>query len=132
VRARRYRPFPSFPEDYVPRNAPDYVALVDPVHVRHFDDTDERQKEVAYWHKVCSHLVVEKEEERDSNTVDRDLVEGMDVSSKDEESLMAKRLRKVIQVVELELDLDSRHSDETNHFASLDDHEGVDRLEHVE
>jgi hypothetical protein len=47
VKARRYRPFPSFLEDYVPRNFLDYAALVDPVHVRRFDDTDER-KEVAY------------------------------------------------------------------------------------
>jgi hypothetical protein len=85
VRARRYRPFPSFPEDYAPRNFPDYVARVDPVHARRFDDTDER-KEGAYWHKVCNHLVVEKEEERDSNIVARGLVEGKDVSSKDEES----------------------------------------------
>jgi hypothetical protein len=55
----------------------------------------------------------------------------MDVSSKDEESLMAKRLRKVIQVVEPEVDLGIRHSDETNHFASLDDQddrEDVDNL----
>jgi hypothetical protein len=44
---------------------------------------------------------------------------------------VAKRLRKVIQVVELEVDLDIRHSDETNHFASSDDQddrEDVDNL----
>jgi len=81
---------------------------------------------VAYLHKVCSRqdAVVE---ELVANTVDRDLVEDKDVSSRDEESSMAKRPRMAIQVVEVELEPGIRHSDETTLVAaSLDDHEDGD------
>lgn len=77
---------------------------------------------MAYLHKVCSRqgAVVE---ELVANTVDRDLAEGKDVSSRDEESSMAKRPRMAIRAVEVELEPDSRHSDETSLVAaSLDDH----------
>lgn len=77
---------------------------------------------MAYWHKVCSRqgAVVE---EPVANTVDRDLVEDKDVSSRDEESSMAKRLRMAIRAVKVGLEPGIRHSDETSLVAaSLDDH----------
>ena len=77
---------------------------------------------MAYWHKVCSHQGVVVEEQV-VNTVDRDLVEDKDVSSRDEESSMAKRLRMAIRAVKVELEPGIRHSDETTLVAaSLDDH----------
>lgn len=86
---------------------------------------------MAYWHKVCSRQGVVVEEQA-ANTVDRDLAEDKDGSSRDEESSMAKLLRMAIRAVEVELEPGIRHSDETSLVAaSLDDHGEGDGWKYV-